>query len=300
MDMQGITTNVSRKDKLTEADNMEMIDMKSIEAAADNAEERAHMGLEQADNATTSVEGVAGTTEKSVSAKKSEPTPVANIQAESKGATKTDSVHILSDAPVERDEDCNTEEQPKNTNAKSTKKKSGARTKKKTSQPDVGAAASDEENKDNKRKTLAQKKKRKIAMEEMKKKKDHELIAIADEATQNHVTSPDDFREYFGVDYEYRDVTEELKARGYKKVWARVDGDKPSENVADNNVTEYSVQKPDKSAIVRPPISVNKEVYTKWKNTMENFKYPSTCVDIAFTRFIDDLKTGRIVFKIGG
>ncbi len=162
--------------------------------------------------------------------------------------------------------------------------------------------------KDNKKKaplTLAQKEKKKMLREELKKFDPQRLIGIADEATRLHITSPDDdFKNHFKCEYVYRDVTDTLRDMGYKKVWTKVKDDDVSDKLPESkdrsDVQEYNMRRPDKSETVRKPITVGKEVYDAWKDIVADFKYPSICVDVAFARFIDDLKSGRIIFIIGG
>lgn len=130
----------------------------------------------------------------------------------------------------------------------------------------------------------------KMTKEEAQQKSDAELLQMIQDATGH---TGKDFPDYMNCDFSYTYLTSLIRDRGYENGWHKTsEGSSPIVKP-----TIIRMKKSDEET-VRPGYSVDKSVAEEWKQFNKNVPYKTVTLGYALRRFMDDVRSGRIIFEL--
>ncbi len=130
----------------------------------------------------------------------------------------------------------------------------------------------------------------KMTKEEAQQKTDAELLQMIQQS-QGHTGK--DFTDYMNCDFSYTYLTSLIRDRGYENGWHKTsEGSSPV-----MKPTVIRMRKSDEET-VRPGYSVDKSVAEEWKQFNKNVPYKTVTLGYALRRFMDDVRSGRIIFEL--
>jgi hypothetical protein len=126
--------------------------------------------------------------------------------------------------------------------------------------------------------------------EEAQQKSDAELLQMIDDS-KGHTGN--DFQDYMRCGFSYSYLTGLLKDRGYENGWH-----KTSEGVSPVIKPTVIRMKKSEDGTTRKSFTIDKDVAEEWKSFNKNIPFSSVTLEYALRRFMEDYRSGRIIFEL--
>ena len=130
-----------------------------------------------------------------------------------------------------------------------------------------------------------------MTKEQLQQKPDSELLAMVTKAAGH---TGKDFKEYVRCDFSYSFLTTELRNRGYANGWYKTNG---AEAKTSQKPETIILQKPETEG-KRLTLTVSDKTAEAWRQLTAPVSYKQVAADAALNRFITDVRSGKIEFKV--
>lgn len=130
-----------------------------------------------------------------------------------------------------------------------------------------------------------------MTKEQLQQKPDVELLAMVNKSAGH---TGKDFQDYMRCDFSYSFLTTELRNRGYTNGWYKVDGAEAKNSLKPETII---LQKPESEG-KRLTLTVSKEIIDAWRQLTAPVSYKQVVADAALNRFISEVRSGKIEFKV--